>query len=65
MPKGARFGRNSGDRCSMTRSERISSRGKTAQTHADNANTSTERRMYQSQADACERVAENRRKSGK
>ncbi len=64
MPKGARFGRNSGDRCSMTKSERIASRGVTAQTHANNANTPTERRMRQAEADACERVVNNRRKSG-
>ncbi len=65
MPKGSRFGRHSGDRCSMTKSERVSSRGETAQTHANNAKTSEERQRYQSQADMCERVVKGRQRSGK
>ena len=64
MPKGARFDRNSGDRCSMTRSERVASKGETARTHAQNASTPEERRMHQAEADGCERMAKMRRKMG-
>ena len=61
MPKGSRFGRNSGDRCSMTRSERAESKSETARIHAQNASTPENRRMHQAEADACERMAKTRR----
>lgn len=63
MPKGSRFGRNSGDRCSMTKSERISSRGEAAQTHARNASTPEEKQMHQAEADMYKRTAKVRRES--
>lgn len=62
MGRNRRFGRNEDQRHSMTPSERIGSRGEEAQTNANNASTPEERRMYQSQADACKR--EVHRKSG-
>lgn len=61
---GRRFGRNEGQRHNMTRSERVESRGKESQTHADNATNEGDRRQYQSEADACKRMAEEHRKSG-
>ncbi len=61
---GRRFGRNEGQRHSMTRSERVASRGERAQTHARNASTPEERRMREAEASACERMAEEHRKSG-
>ena len=58
---GRRFGRNGNQRHSMTRSERVESKGETAQTHADNTSTPENRRMHQAEADGCERMAKTRR----
>ena len=61
---GRRFGRNEGQRHTQTRTERVESRGETARTNADNASTPEQQRLFQAQADACERMTEERRKSG-
>ena len=61
MPKGARFGRLHGQRSTMTPSEKMSSKGKTAQVHANNARTPEDQRMHQAEADGCERMAKTRR----
>ena len=62
MGRGRRFGRNEGQRHSMTHTESVTSQGETAQTNARNARTAEEQQMYESQAEMCERMAEIHRK---
>ncbi len=61
MGRGRRFGRNEDQRHSMKPSERVDSRGETARTHARNANTPEEKQMHESEAGACDRMADTHR----
>ena len=60
---GKRFGRNEGQRHSMTHSERVASRGETAQINADNAKTPEQKQMHQEEADMYKRIMKDRQRS--
>ncbi len=62
MDKGRRFGRNEDQRHTQTRTERVESRGETARTDAANASTPEEQQRHESQAGACDRMADVHRR---